>query len=518
MRLSEENLTLLNKQQGSIIKANDNLIKVSAGPGSGKTHTIANKIAEHLKILDEYRGIIGCSFTRLASKELRERVEKLTDTKYSFIGTIDSFILKEIIEPFSIKYLEYEKDKTLDIIKFKVLFADDTKKVNNLTRMYNSSSDYQKIQSYVQEWYENFQKGIYELSFPSYILAQKIVQKFDLCQKYLKSRYDALYIDEAQDMNTFQHEFVEKMHKHIGLSVIMIGDSNQSIYAFRGSKPKLFNELSSKGYKEYRIDVSVRCHPSIMYLAHKIVDPKANVELEIQENLITLDFNVNDISLVRKLCENETLFLTSSNKYAERVSNYYKNMDIDVVYSRSIMIENKDFNMNYFDLVEELLEFYYNYRSDEITLTYSISEMLAFIDNLDLDSNLVQTEIEDTTIKISEYLSNIFNKIETENLDVIFESIQTQLETESIRSHYKRSIGISRAMTIHSAKGLEADNVILIIENDWNYNAEFKRKLFVAFTRSKSQLGIVFGLDVKNSKLKLDIESIYNEIEKLISE
>ena len=47
-------------------------------------------------------------------------------------------------------------------------------------------------------------------------------------------------------------------------------------------------------------------------------------------------------------------------------------------------------------------------------------------------------------------------------------------------------------MTIHSSKGLESDNVIIVLDNRYNnINEEFKNKLFVAITRAKNKVYIL---------------------------
>ena len=96
---------ILKKQQGKIIQSKDRKIVVSAGPGSGKTYTIVKKIEQEFLCEEKNKNIIVTSFTKEASKQLKEKITACVDVNDSYIGTLDSFVLKEIIEPYKNRYL-----------------------------------------------------------------------------------------------------------------------------------------------------------------------------------------------------------------------------------------------------------------------------------------------------------------------------------------------------------------------------------------------------------------------------
>ena len=64
--------------------------------GSGKTYTVVRRIEKELQEIKDYQGIIACSFTKEASEELKNRINKKINIDNCFIGTIDSFV-KNII-------------------------------------------------------------------------------------------------------------------------------------------------------------------------------------------------------------------------------------------------------------------------------------------------------------------------------------------------------------------------------------------------------------------------------------
>lgn len=101
-------------EQAKAIECQGNTV-ITARPGSGKTFTISQKIFAESKTLLSYQGIIAISYTRKASEELKTRCERLgTKRNSSFFGTIDSFCLHEIVDPFLSRY--NGRKTTLEII------------------------------------------------------------------------------------------------------------------------------------------------------------------------------------------------------------------------------------------------------------------------------------------------------------------------------------------------------------------------------------------------------------------
>ena len=93
---------------------------------------------------------------------------------------------------------------------------------------------------------------------------------------YYQERFRYIMVDEYQDTNTAQFELIRLLaSKYKNLCVV--GDDDQSIYKFRGSRPELFYKLKeTDGYTEYKITISVRCHPSILFFSNLIIGDKKN--------------------------------------------------------------------------------------------------------------------------------------------------------------------------------------------------------------------------------------------------
>jgi superfamily I DNA/RNA helicase len=150
----EEILRLLSEQQEQIITASEPKILISAGPGSGKTRTISGKIARILASLTEEEGVIAISFTREAASELRGRIAREADLKRSFIGTFDSLILEEIVDPFKNRFLSAKNMPMVDEkLKFRLPIRNS--EIDVLTKSGPSILNKKSLQHCYQEWIQN---------------------------------------------------------------------------------------------------------------------------------------------------------------------------------------------------------------------------------------------------------------------------------------------------------------------------------------------------------------------------
>lgn len=492
---------LLIKQQEDIINSEEKKIFVSAGPGSGKTFTICKKIVRELNLIPEYKGIIACSFTKESSKSILDEVltqsVKLNITN-SFIGTIDSFVLNEIVQPFKNRYyFVCEPTNYHQINHLAVVYPKDIAKVSKLTSVLDDAEKWREtpeVLYYVKYWYQQFTEfGRYELSFPLYIIASDIISKLSGAKEYLKSKYSSLYIDEAQDLNVFQHYFINCFAKECDLSVYMIGDGYQSIYGFRGSKPHIFNDLPNKGYYQYSITVSVRCHHSILALAYSLFDEKR--KFDIEEIRFYTEKIYDNTEKIKKI-PTPFLVLVERKNSGKELLKLYQDSEIDIIYTETLPYDEnivlKKYKDLYMDIIEETLKFYYNCDNPIGKYIYSTSDFSNNLERLGLEIRKQKGAVffKNGGEQYTEYLRRLLLIL---NLDVPLEltnEIDKLLEIDYHINHYFRRDFDRRIMTIHSSKGLEAKCVLLVLENeDFNYmREETKRKYFVAFTRAKEYL------------------------------
>ena len=181
----------LDRQQGIIINDKSKYLCVSACPGAGKTYTLVKKIVKELDNLKDFQGIIACSFTKESSKEIIQRLNDNEKLDNSYIGTIDSFIMKLIIFPYLNRYL-FSNNLISKRVEVKKIIIDNDKRLNNYVRYYDSNIYVKKeANSYAKEWLDKLIEGTYSISFPAYILATQII-KMDIFKEYFSLRYPTI--------------------------------------------------------------------------------------------------------------------------------------------------------------------------------------------------------------------------------------------------------------------------------------------------------------------------------------
>lgn len=475
---------ILDEQQGCIIDDLSKYLCVSACPGAGKTYTLVRKIEKELERLKEYQGIIACSFTKEASKEIKDRLEKINSKLDNcFIGTIDSLIMSLIIKPFLNRYLFYANiiDKRISINS---IIIDTCRDLNNYTRFYDTNPVIRNnANTYINLWFNDLKNGIYKISFVPYILAEKIIS-MELFNKYFSLRFPTIYIDEAQDLNYFQHRFLKALKIKTDINIVLFGDPNQSIYQFRGARPEFFNNLTNEGYKTRKITVSVRCHPSILFYANKIFDK--NIPKSFDESHVRIIHNL-DLKFLQSLVGGIFILVEANDKGIELYEKY-KN-DFDILFSKKLDGMPNDFDLNR-DILEELIKYFINYDNLNDRYKYPIDDLMLYLHN-------INEKIKKSDFRINKRNFHDFmnDSIRILNLDVSNETvniIHKKLIDEKYMYYYYISEKNNKIMTIHSSKRLENDNVIIYLNSSFKIDNTFKNKLFVAITRAKKNVFIYY--------------------------
>ncbi len=225
---------------------------ITARPGSGKTYTIVEKIAQVLEPLPDFRGIIAISFTNKASDELLSRCRrKGVKTKLSFFGTIDRFYISQIIIPFACHLTYANPEYTV------VLNTNELPQYSSLSVLSSEVSKDEEtllIQA-LSEGYIFLEK--------SGEIALYILKKVPGALRYIQARYSHIFIDEYQDCGAIQHEIFLKLTS-AGLTGIAVGDIDQAIYGFARRYPEYLASLVSNGaFQHFQLNKNHRCHPGI---------------------------------------------------------------------------------------------------------------------------------------------------------------------------------------------------------------------------------------------------------------
>ena len=264
------NLNRFNPRQRDAIRHLGSPLLVLAGAGSGKTSVITQKIAWLIQEAEiSARHITAVTFTNKAAKEMRERINAVASkdlTRGLTVSTFHTFglnILRREAAQASLK----SGFSILDAADAKTILADlmkresiDDKDVIGIVQHTISSwkndgilpdlaqsiaSDPQTIlaaTAYVE--YDRYLKATNTVDFDDLILRplQLLQTKPELLAKWqAKTRY--MLVDEYQDTNGIQYGLVKLLTQLSG-ALTIVGDDDQSIYAWRGARPENLNELS----------------------------------------------------------------------------------------------------------------------------------------------------------------------------------------------------------------------------------------------------------------------------------
>lgn len=459
-------------EQINIIRENGNLV-ITAKPGSGKTYTIVEKIVDISKKLLNYQGVIAISFTRKASQELELRFKrKNIENTNHFFGTIDKFYISEIIIPFS--KLLFNKGKPLEVKDS----IDEYPKYEDLKKLKENRIDKELFRLLK----ESLQEGLIFLEI-SGETALFILNEVPQCLIYLKARYTHIFIDEYQDCGEIQHEiFLRLVNKEI--VGIAVGDLDQAIYAFSDRYSKyLLSLIGDDGFTHLEITRNHRCHKSIsdyslelMGITRDHIEEdkrvfKVNVRGTDEQIIYAIENNLNEIKKKFNLSKNSDFaILCRGNGTARRASEF-------------LTIDNKLFvdtpldkiNGNWASLFNDILNSYYLYKTNEITVLDFVSKYINeelyyknFRKGLELVNKIFNLEDNQLEINLKEFIS-VAQLIYPEQEDVritrmLKKILKNEEELYSFKPATENEINI---MTLHKSKGLEFKCVFLMDLYKW---------------------------------------------------
>lgn len=255
-------------QQWAAYKSNTNTVLI-AGPGSGKTRVLALKAVTLAKaIIQPPQGLALISYSRETVRELKKRLKlyKYTPGSRDFIGTIHSFSLLHVINPFGHLFPEYGIKYPIRILpedieqqlfqatlaKLKTTYRDvslqEINKERTLSKIGKSEIRISSTDLVAQaaKAYEELLLQTDYLDFTALInLSAQIIQEQEYVRNSLKSRFPWLLIDEYQDLGKSLHEIVLELTLFAGIKLFAVGDMNQSIYGFTGGYPAFLEELTT---------------------------------------------------------------------------------------------------------------------------------------------------------------------------------------------------------------------------------------------------------------------------------
>lgn len=269
----------LNKQQLLAAKAIEGPVMVFAGAGSGKTRTLTYRIISMImeKHISPYN-ILAITFTNKAVNEMKERINSYVDvnTKSLVICTFHSLcakILRKDIsllgysQSFSIIDDEDQLKLISDILKSKNLERKQARHIQkeiNKAKCFDVKPKDPLVQNIYQA-YEETMKSLNMIDFEDLLL--KVYELFlnypYVLEKY-QDRFQYILVDEFQDTNLIQYKIVKLLAKKYQ-NIFVVGDDDQSIYAFRGTNYENIN-LFKRDFPDYQAFELIQNYRSTDYI------------------------------------------------------------------------------------------------------------------------------------------------------------------------------------------------------------------------------------------------------------
>lgn len=306
----------LTEKQRLILDCQEHKIVVKACPGSGKTYSVAARIARLLKTESfKHSGIAAISFTKVACDKIREDLSQeygISNVSYPhFIGTIDSFINQHIFLPFghllmgcSIRpeivgteynpWYEYDASKkhfySRKIIDPDYYFDKVSYTINNKLFPLLPYHSYHLTKA---DWENNFKvdgklkKGISDIlsskqkhfkegkanQADANYFSLRILQDFPFILSALATRYTHLIIDEAQDTTEIQMKIIDCLGSAGLKNVMLIGDPEQAIFEWNTADSELFvSKYNDSGFHNIDLNENRRSSDNICKLLNTMID------------------------------------------------------------------------------------------------------------------------------------------------------------------------------------------------------------------------------------------------------
>ena len=261
-------MSKLNPQQQAAVKLIDSPLLVLAGAGSGKTRVITEKIAYLVKQGLPARNIAAVTFTNKAAREMLSRVSKLLDGQQRRglrVSTFHALGLEIVRKEHQVLGYKsgmtlYDEEDKLKLLKSLIAHSKRDYDVDNAEKYAwqignwknafvtakqadTAANGEEQLIGQLYADYTRSLKAYNAVDFDDLILLPVLLfqQHPEVLEKW-QNRIRYLLVDEYQDTNLTQYQLVKLLAGKLG-SFTVVGDDDQSIYAWRGAQPENLSQL-----------------------------------------------------------------------------------------------------------------------------------------------------------------------------------------------------------------------------------------------------------------------------------
>jgi hypothetical protein len=553
-------------EQREAITTHEPLTLVQAGAGTGKSTVILARIQYMLDCGVNPEDITVLSFTNAAADHILDKnpnVHSMT-------------IASMIHQIYSLNFPEHELSSldtlinALDIYYPADIFVQEFR--HYLFRLMRGNRDsFTKMNNFVEENYDkiiNILNRIHQTTLELEIII--CYQNIGTLQEpeEVKSKY--LIIDEVQDNSIFEFIYTLKYVDKHNESLFIVGDSSQTLYEFRASNPRALNVLEGSGvFKAYQLQINYRSNQEILDFANVVLaDIEANQYANIQlraNNLsqVTSTSFRNKVSLhyerLEKAADLEDKlpsffagyvddYINKKVKAGEQVAflaytrRHVFNME-KIIHDRFPqlkvvnLVPTKGYNST---IMSEYIKRFWNqarFIPANSIVNVVVQEIMGHLDELtpnpDMAKKQTQDMLADWTSQESSHINNWSNELmqgkisHQEFMELVRDNmLQFEIKRNAVRQSLlsakneeaKQNEDIKNAdillSTIHSAKGLEFQNTVVLYQAKNDMDEEKKRMYYVAFTRAMNSELVIAYDTVSHPKIQNDYDNIIDSLDK----
>ncbi len=274
----------LSKQQKEAVEHQAGPAAVYAGPGSGKTRVVTLRAA---RLIAQGERVLVTTFTNEAADEMRRRLTALGTgrTSNAAVSTLHAFCLallksegvefQLLTDPMQQRTIAEmagaaEVDGGVRAFLDRVTWCKNQGESAAVYKPENSQED----RLFARVW-KSYQQALGKKKlkdFDDLVLdARDLLESADEARSRAASRFDQIIVDESQDMNNPQFAVVLALgrdHKNL----MLVGDPDQSLYAFRGADPRTFQRFAAHAAtRVYELRANYRSTRSIIAFADALI-------------------------------------------------------------------------------------------------------------------------------------------------------------------------------------------------------------------------------------------------------
>lgn len=568
-----KHLQHLSPEQTAAVKSNEPLILVQAGAGTGKSTLILGRIDYLIACGVKPEDITVLSFTNAAADHITEKnpnVHSMTIARMIHEIYSNNFANHEL-STLETLCNSLEIYFPADMHNYKSVAYQFDHYIRSMIK--NEPNHFTDMNNFIEAHYDeviNILNTIKQTSLELEIII--CYQKIDTFAEPATIQSKFLIIDEVQDNSIFEFVYTLKYIDKHKESMFIVGDCSQTLYEFRASNPRALNILEGSGtFATYQLNINYRSNQEILDMANVLlrnieanqyanIQLKANSRRQITEQsfLEKVHFDYEYLQKIQDfhdalpsiVAKNVKPYIENCLKKGEQVAilAFTRN---DIANMREILIHQFP-NLNpETDIVSIVPDRMYN----TTVMTKYICKYWSQIQFTGLQ-NIMQTISNDIDKKLpyitynansaKKAVSTMLYKWRTEegptvqnwiaqvtagqmSQDDFFDLLKDNMIQYEIRNNAikqallstknqeaKQSGNVSNAKillsTIHSAKGLEFDNVVVIYKDASQMEEDKKRMYYVAFTRAMKSEFILAYNNVISPKIEADYLTVLREL------